>query len=84
MTDAEFAPLLAALGRCVEEGFWFRAITDGLHGFRIRWSAACSVADVVAGLLSLAKNTASATLPATARPCGSLDDFRIGLVEPLE
>jgi hypothetical protein len=55
MTDAEFAPLLAALGRCVEEGFWFRAITDGLHGFRIRWSAACSVADVVAGLLSLAK-----------------------------
>jgi hypothetical protein len=32
MTDAEFAPHLNALRRCVEDGFRFRAITDGLHG----------------------------------------------------
>jgi hypothetical protein len=90
VTDAEFAPHLAALGRCVEEGFRFREITGGLHGFRIRaealdillvrdvsaalaaryrmadlddrgpaaalWSADGSVAQVVAGLLSLPKH----------------------------
>jgi hypothetical protein len=39
MTDAEFAPHLAALSRCVEEGFRFREIPDGLHGFRIRAQA---------------------------------------------
>jgi hypothetical protein len=90
MTDAEFAPHLAALARCVEEGFRFREIADGLHGSRIReqaievllirdvsealaaryrmadldnsgpvaalWSAGGSVADVVAGLLSLPRH----------------------------
>jgi hypothetical protein len=39
MTDAEFAPHLAALGRCVDEGFRFHSITDGLHGYRIRAQA---------------------------------------------
>jgi hypothetical protein len=39
MTDPEFTPHLAALVRCVEEGFKFREITDGLHGFRVRAGA---------------------------------------------
>lgn len=39
MTAAEFAPHLDALGRCVDEGFRFREITDGLHGFRVRGAA---------------------------------------------